>query len=69
MPVSTLLADALKARVINKTFGTNYDAQSLQRLEDAHIEELLTAAAFLGMPDKPRAGGAGGIDTTQPEAF
>lgn len=65
MPVSTLLEDALKARRINQVFGTNYDALALRKLDDSHIEEMLTFVGYLdGDMDKPRK------DTgNQPEAF
>jgi hypothetical protein len=61
--VSSLLADAMLARLINQIFGTTHDAITLRRLEDAHIEELRTVVEFYSDPPKPHAAGA------PPEAF
>lgn len=52
MPISLSLADALAARTINRCFGTTYDVAALRQLEDAHVEELLTAAALLNPKDQ-----------------
>jgi hypothetical protein len=45
----------MAARWINQIFGTHYDSRTIRALEDAHIDELLTACkAFEEMDARQR---------------
>lgn len=48
--VSEPLADALTARMINRAFGTTYKPSEIAELEDATIDEMVTAAQMLEKP-------------------
>lgn len=50
--ISETMADALTARMINRAYGTTYRPEEIAGLEDAAIDEMVTAAQILDRADK-----------------